>query len=126
MGNTHTHRIKQTVEELDTTVYGFGDCIGTSTPVDHITDIIRLGNKWLDSQDDVDYQLTCPRVLDLTKSDTKHKTMMNVCRERIIMDPMFPVMEWTTVNDNCDFFGQQFGILFQKNDNSWYARVVTT
>ena len=74
----------------------------------------------------IDHKLTFPRVTGLIDNDTNSKSTLNACREQMILDPIFPAMERTAVNNSCDFFGQHFRVPFQTENNAWYVRTVTT
>ena len=43
-------------------------------------------------------------------------------REQMILDSMFPAIEWTSYNNESFFFGKRFDSPFQSNNGLWYAR----
>ena len=103
MGNTHTHRIRQPLQDLDENVYGFNDSLVTNTEIDHCVDIIELGDNWYIGTDEVDHSVTLPRVLGfINRCDIAGKTI-DAYRERMILDPMFPAIEQTIREDTSGF-----------------------
>ena len=85
-----------------------------------------MNNYYFESGSDISHLLTSPRVICFV-SDTRADTLtLHICSEQMILDPLFPVMEKTSYNNEPSFFGQRFGVSFQSSNGLWHARRITS
>ena len=125
-GNHHSQRLDYRSISYETDVHGLIDSMWDSYIMEHSMDIIRLAENTFDPDQDVTHKIKSPRVIGIVSDDANEDSTFKTCRERMILDPIYPAMEQIQHNTNTNFFGNRFGVPFKSCDNLWYDRSVTT
>ena len=111
-GNTYIQQFENCSANSDTDVYSFADSVDNTKKINHIEDIIKINNYSFESGSDIFHALTSLRIICIVSDTRADTSTLHTYSEQMILDPILPIMERTSYNNESSSFGQRLGIHF--------------
>ena len=92
-GKHHTQRLGFRSTLYDTDLHGFIDSICDNDIMEHSMNIIRLADNKCNPDQDVTHKITSSRVIGIVSDNVHEDSTFKTCREKMILDTMYPAME---------------------------------